>query len=223
MTNNLDDWRIEQPHWMKPEEGGTGVNAHNGYWRIFAYPVTGPGKDGGHTKTGQGHTAAAALEDVKEQIRSIKPSNPLLDQSHADRFVEYFRILMRSIHQVNVNNGWFDNPDAVWLKGYAESGEVPENVGMKLAQIANKLHNRNNGEMIALMHSELSEALEGDRHHNPPSDHIPEFSALEEEMADTVIRIADFAEYRKLRLAEAIVAKLKYNAGRGYKHGGKKC
>ena len=52
---------------------------------------------------------------------------------------------------------------------------------------------RNDGELIALMHSELSEALEGLRHDNPPSDHIPQFSAVEEEMADVIIRIMDFA------------------------------
>ena len=40
---------------------------------------------------------------------------------------------------------------------------------------------RNDGELIALMHSELSEALEGLRHKNPKSDKIPEFSSVEEE------------------------------------------
>lgn len=81
---------------------------------------------------------------------------------------------------------------------------------------------RNDGEMIALMHSELSEALEAARHGNPKSDHIPEFSGLEEEMADVVIRIMDFSEARKLRLAEAIIAKMNFNATRPYKHGNKK-
>lgn len=47
---------------------------------------------------------------------------------------------------------------------------------------------RNDGELIALMHSELSEMLDGLRHGNPPSEHIPDFSAAEEELADVVIR-----------------------------------
>lgn len=80
---------------------------------------------------------------------------------------------------------------------------------------------RNNGEMIALMHSELSEALEAIRHGNPPSDHIPEFTGMEEEFADVIIRILDVAFARNLRLAEAILAKMKFNASRPYKHGGK--
>lgn len=81
---------------------------------------------------------------------------------------------------------------------------------------------RNDGELIALMHSELSEALEGLRHGNKPSEHIPEFSAVEEEMADVVIRIADFCQARGHNLSGAIVAKIAYNQTRSYKHGGKK-
>lgn len=77
----------------------------------------------------------------------------------------------------------------------------------------------NAGEKIALIHGELSEGLEFLRKGNGPSDKIPEFLGIEEELADAVIRIMNFAEARKLRLAEAIVAKNQYNHGRPYKHG----
>lgn len=78
---------------------------------------------------------------------------------------------------------------------------------------------RNDGELIALMHSELSECLEALRHGNPPDSHIPEFSGAEAELADTVIRIMDMAAARGWRLPEAIVAKMKYNEGRPHRHG----
>ena len=81
---------------------------------------------------------------------------------------------------------------------------------------------RNDGEMICLMHSELSEALEGLRHGDPPDDHIPEFRSSEAELADVVIRIMDYGAARGLRIAEAIIAKTEYNKTRPHKHGGKR-
>lgn len=78
----------------------------------------------------------------------------------------------------------------------------------------------NSGEKFALMHSEISEALEADRK-DLPSDHIPDFSGVEEELADTLIRILDFAAFHELRLGEAIVAKMMFNLSRPPKHGKK--
>jgi len=77
----------------------------------------------------------------------------------------------------------------------------------------------NDAEKLALMHSELSECLEGVRKGNPPSEHIPEFSASEEELADLVIRVMDYAQGRGLRVAEAIQAKMKFNSTRPKLHG----
>lgn len=80
---------------------------------------------------------------------------------------------------------------------------------------------RNEGELIALMHSELSEALEGLRHGNPASDHIPEFNAMEEELADVIIRIMDHAAGKGYRVGEALEAKIEFNRTRPHMHGGK--
>ena len=76
----------------------------------------------------------------------------------------------------------------------------------------------NIGEKIALIHSELSEAVEAIRDGNPKSEKIPEYTCFEEELADAVIRIMDLAEFKQLHLSAAIEAKILYNRGRPYKH-----
>lgn len=78
------------------------------------------------------------------------------------------------------------------------------------------------GDQIANMHSELTEAWEGYRHHNPPSEHIPEFTAIEEEFADVVIRVMVASEHEGHRLHEAIFAKIEFNKTRAHRYGGKK-
>jgi NTP pyrophosphatase (non-canonical NTP hydrolase) len=80
---------------------------------------------------------------------------------------------------------------------------------------------RNNGEAMALIHSEVSEALEALRHDNPPDDKVPEFSGVEAELADVIIRIMDLSKARGWKVAEALIAKIAFNETRSHKHGGK--
>ena len=77
------------------------------------------------------------------------------------------------------------------------------------------------GEQIALMHSELSEALEALRNGDPESEKIPGFKSSEEEYADVIIRIMNHGAKRGLRVGAAIAAKMAYNETRPHKHGGK--
>lgn len=70
---------------------------------------------------------------------------------------------------------------------------------------------RNKGEMIALMHSELSEALEAIRK-DLMDDKLTHRKGVEVELADLLIRVADFGGKFNLDLGGAIVEKMRFNA-----------
>jgi NTP pyrophosphatase (non-canonical NTP hydrolase) len=109
--------------------------------------------------------------------------------------------LCQTAHEESRRNGWYDTPN----------GE-----------------RRNLGEMLMLMVSEAAEMLEAHRKRDENgrlkmSEKIPEFTKMEEEAADLLIRLADFSEYEGLRLEEAVSAKLAFNRTRGYRHGNLVC
>ena len=109
-------------------------------------------------------------------------------QLNASQIKDLFEALSLDIHQMNYANGFWDN--------------VQDNFSSK----------------IALVHSELSEALEADRK-NLMDDKLPDRHGREVELADAMIRIFDLAGRYDMDLGGALVAKIAYNASRPYKHG----
>jgi hypothetical protein len=110
-------------------------------------------------------------------------------------FIASWNVLAAAMHDINKEHGFYDD----------FGGTLPEHA-MR----------------VALIHSELSEALEAMRKGNPKDSHIPEFTGVEAEMADAVIRIMDFGVAARQRIAEAIITKTLYNNERPHRHGGKK-
>jgi len=77
------------------------------------------------------------------------------------------------------------------------------------------------GTLIALCHSELSEALEEYRRGLDPKEFYSPAGGIPFELADVVIRVFDMCGHYGIDLESAIREKMEYNKKRPYKHGGK--
>lgn len=90
---------------------------------------------------------------------------------------------------------------------------------------------RNFGELLMLVVSEASEALEEYRRNHKPDETYysidsqgnKKMEGVPSELADIVIRVADMCGHYGIDLEGAVAEKMAYNAKRPYRHGGKKC
>jgi NTP pyrophosphatase (non-canonical NTP hydrolase) len=98
--------------------------------------------------------------------------------------------LAAEINEINRANGWKVLEPEQWADTYKIPG------------------------ILALIHNEVSEALEAFRHDDKTN--------FEEELADTLIRVLDCAGGLGLDIDAAVRAKMEKNKGRGHRHGGKR-
>lgn len=72
---------------------------------------------------------------------------------------------------------------------------------------------RNKGELLCLIHSEISEAMEGERK-SLMDDKLPRRTMAEVELADALIRILDYAAGFRYDISGAVREKLEFNKTR---------
>lgn len=152
-----------------------------------------------------------ARDDIVKLVNERDELRSRLDRLEDGNYVAQFNKMSREVHEWARGKGWWEERDQL-------SKEATLAGGNEFNRFTNSVIQSS---LIALIHSELSEALEAIRHGNPPDDKIPEFTGLDAELADAVIRIHDMAGAYGLRVGEAIEAKMKFNHTREYKHGGK--
>ncbi len=98
--------------------------------------------------------------------------------------------IAKRVREINLANGWNVTEPTDWQDQY----KVPA--------------------ILALIHSEVSEALEAFRHNDKAN--------FAEEMADVLIRVLDCCPGLKIDIDAEVQAKLQQNSERGHRHGGKR-
>lgn len=123
--------------------------------------------------------------------------------------IKVLKLIQDDIHETAKNKGWWDDHERMthidWV-GKDFDKDFPD-LMFKMAR-------------IMLVVSELSEAVEHLRK-SESDDMLPQFDGFTLELADVLIRIFDMCGRFKLPIAEALLAKMEYNKGRSYLHGGK--
>lgn len=105
--------------------------------------------------------------------------------------------LTEQCHKASADAGWWHDIES----------------GADLRNLPTEVYSFVIGTKLALIHSEISEALEAYRR-DANDDKLTDRPGIEVELADAIIRIFDLAGALKLKLGSTIQSKLEYNSRR---------
>ena len=122
---------------------------------------------------------------------------------------EIINHLCQGAHEMAKSKGFHDLYDYIDRLGWSK---ISPDMQAKLTDAADQAQ-------LARIMSEVGEAVEALRHGNQPAEKIEGHTHVEEELADTLIRIFDYCGAKGYRLGDAVMKKMAYNASRPHMHG----
>jgi NTP pyrophosphatase (non-canonical NTP hydrolase) len=134
-----------------------------------------------------------------DEIRSIH-DDPAYRDPTAARWLD---LLAQDIYAWSVEKGFWAVP-------------LP---ALQTSEAERYLTNLRKTQKLMLVVTELAELVEGLRTAEGPSSSILGYTNEEEEIADAIIRLLDYAGAFRLRIGQALLHKMAYNVGRPRLHG----
>lgn len=154
------------------------------------------------------------VQSITINTKKINEILPATNHVNEEMF-QALNSLCRNIHEVNVEMGWWKNTKYISQIAIIEKSNLTWDEKKELADALgiSQTSDRNVGELLCLVHSEISEAMEGFRK-NLMDDKLKDRKMFDVELADAVIRIFDICGKYNIPLGTIIAEKVTYNTVR---------
>ena len=153
------------------------------------------------------------MYDESEQTAEDHEYDMIMQSLHSPDSYDTAEMLADDCHFLSKYAGWWDDKDAAELEIALSSGELHPKVFKAIENTLSTKELLTISTKLCLIHSEVSEAMEGQRK-DLMDEKLPHRKALEVELADAIIRIFDLAGYMEMDIIGAVKEKLLFNQGR---------